>query len=99
MLPLGQLVEDPQEVDTAEAVSPAEGRGVADFQGLRGQLRLFPDDAGGKVKKSNAINKFFGVIHTKNFSLSKNDATWGNFRTISFQNTICAINLRHFMKN
>ncbi len=57
MLPLGQLVKDPQEVDAAEAVSPAEGRGVADLQGLSGQLRLLSDHAGGEVKESNAINK------------------------------------------
>ena len=57
MLPLGQLVKDPQEVDAAEAVSPAEGRGVADLQGLSGQLWLFSDHAGGEVKESNTKNK------------------------------------------
>lgn len=45
MFPLGELVEDPEEVDAAEAVPPAVGRGVADLQSLGGQLGLLTDHA------------------------------------------------------
>jgi hypothetical protein len=45
VFPLGELVEDPEEVDAAEAVPPAVGRGVADLQSLGGQLGLLTDHA------------------------------------------------------
>ena len=49
MLPLGELVEDSEEVDAGEHVPPAEGGGVADLQGLGRQLGLLPDYAGREV--------------------------------------------------
>lgn len=45
VFPLGQLVQNPKQVDAAEAVSPAVGRSVADLQSLSGQLRLLSYDA------------------------------------------------------
>ena len=54
MLPLGELVEDPEEVDAGEHVAPAEGRGVTDLQRLRRQLGLLPDDARREVQEGDA---------------------------------------------
>ena len=54
MLPLGELVEDPEEVDAGEHVAPAEGGGVADLQRLRRQLGLLPDDARREVQEGDA---------------------------------------------
>ena len=54
MLPLGELVEDPEEVDAGEHVPPAEGRGVPDLQGLGRQLGLLLDHARGKVQQGDA---------------------------------------------
>ena len=54
VLPLGELVEDPEEVDAGEHVPPAEGRGVADLQGLGRQLRLLPDYARREVQEGDA---------------------------------------------
>ena len=49
MLPLGQLVQDSQEIDAGEQVPPAEALGVADLQALSRQLRLFTENAAGEV--------------------------------------------------
>ena len=54
VLPLGELVEDSEEVDAGEHVPPAEGGGVADLQGLGRQLGLLPDNARGKVEEGDA---------------------------------------------
>ncbi len=56
MFPLGEFVEDPEEVDAAEAVPPAVGRGVADLQSLGGQLGLLTDHAWREVQKRDAGN-------------------------------------------
>jgi hypothetical protein len=53
-LSLGQLVENPQQVDAAETIPPAVRRRVADFQSFGRQLRLFSDDAGREVEESDA---------------------------------------------
>ena len=61
MLPLGELVENTEQVDTTEAVSPAVGGGVTDLQGLGCQLRLLTNHTGWEVEECNAeaqkINK------------------------------------------
>ena len=54
MLPLGQLVEYPEEVDAGEHVPPAVGRSVPNLQGLRSQLGLLTDHARGKVQQCDA---------------------------------------------
>jgi hypothetical protein len=45
VFPLGEFVENSEEVDAAEAVPPAVGRGIADLQSLGGQLGLLTDHA------------------------------------------------------
>ena len=60
MLPLGELVEDPEEVDAGEHVPPAEGRGVPDLQRFRSQLGLLTDDARREVQEGNAERGLMG---------------------------------------
>jgi hypothetical protein len=69
MFPFGQLVQNPQQVNAGEHVSPAEGGCVANLQGLRGEFRLFTDHARGEVEESNAnegkTNKLYLVTLVK----------------------------------
>ena len=55
MFPLGELVEDPEKVDAARHVPPAEHRGVPHLQRLSRQLGLFPDHTAGVVKQSDVV--------------------------------------------
>ena len=55
VFPLGELVKDPEEVDAAGHVAPAEHRGVPHLQRLRGQLRLLADDAAGVVQQRDVV--------------------------------------------
>ena len=55
MLPLGEFVEDPQQVDAAGHVPPAVDGGVPHLQRLRCQLGLLPDDAAGEVEESDVV--------------------------------------------
>ena len=54
MLPLGQLVEYPEEVDAREHVPPAEDGRVPDLQRLGRQLGLLADHARGEVQQRDA---------------------------------------------
>ena len=55
MLPLGEFVEDPQQVDAAGHVPPAVDGGVPHLQRLCCQLGLLPDDAAGEVEESDVV--------------------------------------------
>lgn len=54
VLPLGELVENSEQVNAGEHVTPAKGGGIPDLQGLRGQLWLLTDHTGREVEEGNA---------------------------------------------
>ena len=55
VLPLCQLVQNPQQVDTACHVSPTENRDIANLKGFCCQLWLFSNDTAGKVQEGNVV--------------------------------------------
>ena len=56
MLPLGQLVQDPEKVDAGKHVPPAKWRSVPDLQSFSSQFWLFTNDARWEIQESNAEN-------------------------------------------